>query len=110
MIGPAVVHCGVGLLTAALAIPLIARQVPMNRFYGVRIPKAFESSRNWYEINAFGGKLLLAYGLFLIAFGLLAGPYAPARESVWTAPFIIGPLLLVFPLLALIVSYARRLP
>lgn len=110
MIGPVVVHCGIGLLTAALALPLVARRVPMNRWYGVRIPKAFASSRNWYEINAYGGKLLLAYGLGLTAFGLLLGPLAPPRESPWMAPFIVGPLLVLFLVLARVAAWARRLP
>jgi len=104
------VHCGVGLLTAGLAIPLVIHKVPMNRVYGVRIAKAFASDRDWYEINAYGGKLLLGYGLFLIAFGFIARPYAPLRSSIWMAPFLVGPLLLVFPILALIASYARRRP
>ena len=110
MIPPIMVHCGVGLSTAGLAIPLVIRKVPMNRVYGVRIAKAFASDRDWYEINAYAGKLLLGYGLFLIAFGFIARPYAPPRSSIWMAPFLVGPLLLVFPILALIASYARRRP
>ena len=110
MIPPIVVHCGIGLLTAALAVPLVMRKVPMNRWYGVRISKAFRSERNWYDINAYGGKLLLAYGLLLTLFGIAAHDYAPSPQSIWSAAFIVGPLLLLFPLLALINLHARRLP
>jgi hypothetical protein len=109
MIPPVVVHCGIGLVMAAMAVPLVLRKVPMNRFYGIRIPKAFESDRYWYDINAYGGKLLLAYGLLLIVFGLAARDLAPSQTSLWMAPFIVGPLLLLFPLLALMNAYARRL-
>jgi hypothetical protein len=110
MIPPIVVHCGIGLLTAALAVPLVMRKVPMNRIYGVRISKAFRSDRNWYDINAYGGKLLLAYGLLLAVFGIVAHDYAPSPQSIWSAVFIVGPLLLLFPLLALINVRARWLP
>jgi hypothetical protein len=109
MIPPIVVHCGIGLLTTALAVPLVLRKVPMNRIYGIRIPKAFNSDDNWYDINAYGGKLFLAFGLFLTIFGVAARDFAPPPTSIWTAVFIVGPLLLVFPILALINSYARGL-
>ncbi|HXH37001.1 MAG TPA: SdpI family protein [Thermoanaerobaculia bacterium] len=110
MIPPVVVHCGVGALVTVLSLPLVLRKVPMNRAYGVRVRKAFTSESNWYDINAYGGKLLLAYGLALVAFGLLARDAAPPPASIWTAPFVVGPLVLVFPILGLISAYARRLP
>lgn len=110
MIPPIVIHCGIGILTVALAIPLVMRKVPMNRWYGVRLPKAFRSDRNWYDINCYGGKLLLAFGLLLTLFGIVSHDYAPSPESVWSPVFIVGPLLLLFPLLVLINMYARRLP
>jgi len=110
MIPPVAVHCGFGGLLAVGSLPLIARAVPMNRVYGIRIPKAFVSDANWYAINAYGGKLLAVYGLALVAFGLFARDAAPPPSSPWTAVFIVGPMLLVLPLLGLINSYARRLP
>jgi len=109
-IPPAVVHCGVGLLATALSIPLVLRRVPRNRVYGVRVAQAFASDRNWYEINSYGGKLLLGYGVFLTAFGYFARNLAPPLSSLWSPVFVVGPLLLVFPLLALIGLRARRLP
>jgi hypothetical protein len=110
MIPPIVVHCGIGLLTTAFAIPLVLRKVPMNRIYGVRVPKAFKSEDNWYDINAYGGRLFLAYGLLLTFFGITAHDLAPSPTSIWMAVFIVGPLLLIFPILVLISSYAGRLP
>lgn len=110
MIPPVVVHCGFGGLLAVFSLPLVLRKVPMNRAYGIRIPKAFTSDSNWYDINAYGGKVLMVYGVALVAFGLLARDWAPPPTSIWTAVFIVGPMLLVFPLLGLVGSYARRLP
>jgi hypothetical protein len=82
----------------------------MNRFYGIRVAKAFVSDSNWYAINAYGGRIFMAYGVALVAFGLLARDAAPPTTSIWTAVFIVGPMLIVFPLLVLINAYARRLP
>jgi hypothetical protein len=109
MIPPIVVHCGIGLLTAAFAIPLVLRKVPRNRYYGIRLPKAFESDRYWYEINAYGGKIFLVYGLLLTVFGITSQGLAPSPTSIWMAVFIVGPLLVMFPLLMLINAYAKRM-
>ena len=76
------VHCGIGLVTALLSVPLVLRKIPMNHAYGIRIRKAFVSESNWYEINAYGGKLLLVFGLFLLAFGWLGQDFAPPPTSI----------------------------
>lgn len=110
MIPPVVVHCGFGGLLAVLSLPLVLRKVPMNRIYGIRIPEAFVSEARWYAINAYGGRLLMVYGMALFVFGLLVRDLAPPPTSIWTAVFVVGPMLLVFPLLGLVRSYARRLP
>jgi hypothetical protein len=110
MIPPIVVHCGIGILTAAISVPLVLRMIPRNRFYGIRIPKAFKSDPNWYDINAYGGKLLLVYGVLLTGFGLVGRDLAPSPTSIWMAAFIVGPLLLIFPILMLISAYAKQIP
>lgn len=104
------VHAGMGLAFIVLSIPLILRKVPMNHFYGVRIRKAFASRRNWYAINAYGGRLILAFGVFLLLFALLAGPWAPPPRSPWSLPYALVPLIGLVPVLAAILRFARRLP
>lgn len=104
------VHGGIGILTALLSIPLILRIVPMNTVYGIRIRKAFTSPYNWYAINAYGGKLLLIFGLFLISFSWLSQDYAPPPTSVWAPVYLLIPLLALVPILAMISTFARRLP
>src|SRR5208283_2008097 len=104
------VHCGIGLVTTLLSIPLILRKIPMNHAYGIRIRKAFASQRNWYEINVYGGKLLLVFGIFLLAFGWLGQGFAPPPTSPWAPVFMVLPVLAIVPVLALINGFARRLP
>ncbi|HEX2610533.1 MAG TPA: SdpI family protein [Gemmatimonadales bacterium] len=109
MIIPAVfVHCGFGLLLALLSIPLVLRWVPRNRAYGIRIPEAFSTEAGWYDINAYGGRLFLIYGVILATVGFLARDLAPPPTSLGSAVFIAGPLLVALLLLLPIRSYARR--
>lgn len=104
------VHAGIGLLCTLGAIPLVLRKVPMNRGYGIRIPKAFASESNWYEINAYGGKLFLAFGLFLLLFAGFTRRVAPPPRSPWAVLYLLAPLSALVVVLVLVESFARRLP
>jgi SdpI/YfhL protein family len=109
VIVPAVyVHCGFGLLLTVFSVPLVLRRIPMNRAYGIRIPEAFSSDARWYDINAYGGRLFLGYGLLLSFFGFLARHDAPPPASLWSPVFFVLPLLLALLLLSPIRAYARR--
>jgi hypothetical protein len=104
------VHVGLGLVISAVSMPLIMRRVPMNHLYGVRLRKAFISERNWYELNAYGGKWLLAFGVFLVLFGFLARDLAPDPRSPWAPAFLVAPLLALVPVLIMINAFSGRLP
>ncbi|MDD2762487.1 MAG: SdpI family protein [Opitutaceae bacterium] len=104
----AVIHLIVAAVVIALAIPLILKKVKPNCWYGVRIPEAFKSEERWYEINRFGGGLLLAWGVIVAGTGV-AG--LTLEKKQWpdytlTATWIImGGLAL---LVAAIMVYAAR--
>jgi hypothetical protein len=66
----ALINLGSALLIVAAAIPLVMGKVGMNRVYGVRIRKSFESERNWYAINAYGGRQLIVWSIPLIVAGI----------------------------------------
>lgn len=97
-----------GLVTMALSLPLVFRRVPMNRFYGIRTRAAFESCERWYEINAFGGKVLFVFGLFVATFGWFAGDVAPSPSSLWAPAFTAIPFLALVPALLVIRFHSRR--
>ena len=103
------VHFFIGVLMIVLAIPLILRKVPMNHVYGVRIRRAFASERNWYDINAYGGKLLLVYGIVLGVYGVAARRFAPDAKSIWSLVYVVAPLLLVVPMIMMIMRYSSTL-
>lgn len=96
-----------GLLIAGLSIPLICRKIPMNRFYGVRFRQSFKSPENWYEINSYGGKLMLLSTVPVFLVGI-AGLFLPASPLV-TAYFVAAALAAILPpmILATILSYFR---
>ncbi len=103
------VHTGLAVISIVASLPLIARKVPMNRAYGFRLPQAFRSERNWYDINAYGGKWLLAFGLFLLGFEVLTGTSAPPPESPWAPVYLVVPLIGLVPMLLFVTTYARHL-
>jgi uncharacterized membrane protein len=73
----------VGMLAIGLAIPLIRGKIPMNDTYGLRIPKSFTSEENWYKLNTFGGKIMIAFlALPLILFGIVCVflPFSSVNE------------------------------
>ena len=62
---------GAGVITLLVCLPLIYRKIPMNRFYGIRIPEAFTSDHRWYEVNAYGGRQLAWSACVIIVVGLV---------------------------------------
>ncbi len=103
------VLAGIGLLASLVSVPLILRVVPMNRAYGIRIKEAFVSERNWYAVNAYGGWLFLAFGLFLMVFAYLTRATAPSPRSPWAPVYMVVPLLALVPVILLVKAFARRL-
>jgi hypothetical protein len=60
-----------GVFIVGFSLPLAYRKVPMNGIYGVRIPAAFRSEQNWYDINAYGGRLLAKWSVVVIICGIV---------------------------------------
>ena len=60
-----------GVLIIGISIPLVKRKIKMNRFYGMRIRKAFESDEIWYELNAYAGKLGIVWSIPIIVAGII---------------------------------------
>jgi hypothetical protein len=107
----AISNIGCGLLCILISIPLVLRKIPMNHWYGFRIPKAFRSDENWYLINAYGGKMLIRWSVVLIAVGIgvlfvpLGTLDGPAALAILVSP------LMLFGLIPIIQTllYARKL-
>ncbi len=72
----ALIYTIVGLLIFVVSVPLIFGKVPMNRFYGIRIPSAFKSDQSWYESNAYGGRKMALWSWLITVTGV-AGLFLP---------------------------------
>lgn len=75
-----IVNVSSGILFILLSIPLVAKKIPMNKFYGFRIPKSFTSNENWFKINSYGGKQLISWSILLIIMGIFHFSF-PVQEN-----------------------------
>jgi uncharacterized membrane protein len=62
----------IGLLLIGLAIPMYLGKVKMNKVYGARFKKSFESDENWYKINKYAGKLMIICSIPIVVLGVLS--------------------------------------
>jgi hypothetical protein len=61
---------GLGVLLVALGWPLAGRQVPPNRWYGLRVPATFADEQVWYDANAVIGRDTMALGVAVMVVGV----------------------------------------
>lgn len=72
-----------------IAVPLILRSVPPNRFYGFRVPATLNDERLWYDVNARAGVDMLLVGAGMLAIvgagaaGVLSDRVMPLVALVW---------------------------
>jgi hypothetical protein len=96
-----------GIVTLCVCLPLIYRKVPMNRFYGIRIPQSFVSVERWYDINAYGGRLLARWSCLIVITGVVGFlvPLPFLQAYAITAAGVI--LISVFAPLIQVIRWAR---
>jgi hypothetical protein len=98
---------GIGVITFCLCLPLIYRKVPMNYFYGVRLPQSFISTERWYEINEYGGRILARWSFFMMVSGLVRFILPSGFFSVYTAVAVGTVVISLFVSLFQIIRWAR---
>ncbi len=76
----AIVYSIFALVIIGLSVPLIKKKIKMNQGYGIRIAEAFKSEERWFEINQYGGRLLLLWGI-VIAITAVVG--LPLEKKYW---------------------------
>ena len=91
-------ECG---LLMVLAMPLVLRWIPPNRFYGMRTRITLTRPDVWYPANAFAGRaIVIAAILSAVAFWLSPAGWL---SSTWISnAILIGPLAA-----AIVLSYLR---
>jgi hypothetical protein len=104
----AIIHLIVGFVAIALSVPLVKRKAGMNPWYGIRIPEAFKSEERWFEINQYGGRLMIWWGITIVivaAIGLLLEKRYWIYYAFSALAIIVAGLVLV---VALIFRYASK--
>ncbi len=110
ILGLSNISCGV--LFVIISIPLLKKHVKMNRIYGVRFKKSFESEESWYKINQYGAKRLITWSVPLMLIGIATffvdfGGHENANTTLVIA-FACAPLIVIIPAIESY-CYARKL-
>ena len=98
----------VGLVVVGVSIPLWLEKVPMNNWYGVRIPKSYESDEAWYKLNRFGGQAGVVVGLVITLIGAACLVWPPRSEAL-ALLLLFLPAFMMMPLLVAVFWYAGRI-
>ena len=56
-------YMGGGFLLAALALPMVRRQIKPNGLYGFRNRATMADPEKWYKVNEYAGRRLLTAGI-----------------------------------------------
>lgn len=77
------------LIFVGISIPLVNRNIAPNKFYGIRIDKAFESDALWYDVNEYGGwAMIVAATIILLGNILLFFFGKNLKVGVYTGIFV----------------------
>jgi hypothetical protein len=97
-----------GLISIALAIPLVRGQAGRNGFYGVRFPQSFASDDAWLAINRYGGKRLIIWSIPILIVGIASLLVPLQSRTALTLIIGFGPLIFVLIPLWESWRFARR--
>lgn len=86
-----------GLVVIAACIPLLRDNIAMNRWYGIRFRKSFESEENWYAINSYGAQRMILWSVIIVNFGILSFFVPISGRGVLQYMISGAPVLLLIP-------------
>ncbi len=98
-----------GLVIIAVCVPLVKDKIKMNKWYGIRLKKSFESEENWYKINRYGAKRMILWSLIIVAIGIAELFVRPDfKGTLWYVISGLPIMLIIIPAIESWV-YARKL-
>jgi tRNA A-37 threonylcarbamoyl transferase component Bud32 len=100
----------IGLLFFILALPLWLKMVPMNQFYGLRIPSTMVSDERWYAANAHAGRTFLIWALVILGAGLAGFFQLPRHQDDYPWAVLALTLTAVAVILVSVWSWLRHHP
>jgi hypothetical protein len=110
LLGLTDIFCAV--LFIAISFPLLLRKIGMNRWYGMRFRKSFESEENWYRINEYGAKRMIIWSIILAVIGVITFLVPLESSGSGTALIVLlfssAPVIIIIPCIEAYL-FARRL-
>lgn len=100
----------IGMFLFVLALPLWLRMVPVNRFYGLRIPSVMVSDERWYAANAYAGQVFLVWSLVTLTAGLAGFFQLPRYQDGYPWALLALTLFSAGAALVSVFSWLRRHP
>lgn len=76
-----VVVTAAGLVMFTAAVPLWLRLVPMNSWYGLRLPSTKINAERWHAANAFAGRKLCEWATLILAAGVAGFFQLPRHQD-----------------------------
>jgi hypothetical protein len=109
IVGLCNVTCGV--VFALVGMLLASCRIPRGAWYGLTVPNASSSDRNWEQVNKYGGQRLVVWALALLLLGIVCVLLEFPPPESWMAPIGLLPIFLcvMIPILET-VAFARGLP
>jgi uncharacterized membrane protein len=74
-----ILFTGTGILLALISLPMIARKIKPNPFYGYRVRKTLENPEIWYDANEYSGRQLFVAGVVIAIFSMVL-PFLPGMS------------------------------
>jgi hypothetical protein len=100
---------GITLLLILASLPMALRLVPLNRYYGLRVPAAYVSEQQWLLMNQVAGISMTGCGLLMLLIGIWLLQSYRRRALDWPETrlsLVLGSLPLPPTLLAVALPYA----
>jgi hypothetical protein len=87
----------VGVLIIAVCIPLLKDKIEMNRWYGIRFKKSYESKENWYKINRYGAQRMILWSVLIVVIGIMAFFVPIGSKVIFLLIISSAPIILIIP-------------
>ncbi|MCP4755409.1 MAG: SdpI family protein [Proteobacteria bacterium] len=98
----------VAVLIILISIPLVGGKIRMNKVYGIRFKKSYESENNWYRINRYGGKQMILWSVPLAILGVATFFLPLGGKDHWITLIACAPLIVIIPAITSYI-YAKNL-
>ena len=103
-----IMHIFTALIIIGISIPLVKGEISMNKFYGIRFKKSYDSDESWYKINKYGGQQLIKWSIPLGLFGIVSFFLPIEKSPVLYLTSLCVPLIIIVPVVTSYL-YARKL-